>query len=277
MIILQMFPRSPNISISLQPYSTPPGLLQWFREVLAAQGTAVQLFIDPETDLEVGVFLPTIQQQIANALASCQPTPPLPSSPPPPHPQRDPDGSQNRGLPLTTPPHQDQGSNASQSPDYGSGLDEAAFSQLEQSVHATARVQQIDQRDLVYKSTNKNRTRLRRRAEKEALSRSGNRVSRSISRSNRRPQLSAARRVSDSNSDTAGEGPRAEHRSQVVPRGSLSVQRWFDQVTREHGPMKPSLQVKMKKAAMAIAGRRAVQDWQDFFRCWREKGLLGLG
>jgi hypothetical protein len=61
--------------VNFHPRQTSPGLLQWFREVVDKQGVHVQVFIDPETDLELGIFLPTatIKQRIEKALPQEQP------------------------------------------------------------------------------------------------------------------------------------------------------------------------------------------------------------
>jgi len=257
------------MSISLEPYLTPPGLLQWFREVLVEQGSAVQLFLDPETDLEIGVFLPSLKQQISNALALRIP---LPSSPQPLLRQAHVPETQGIGPPPISDQPPAPGSPTQSSQEYGSGLDEAALTQLEQSVHVAVR-SPTNERDLVYKSTNKNRTRLKRLAER-TQSRSRNRVSKSKPRPNRRQQLSAQRVISDSDSDPSIQPVNRDQHSQVVPKALLAIDPWFNEILAKHGPIKPSLQSKMKKTAMAIAGRRAVQDWQDFFQCWREKGLL---
>jgi len=254
------------MSISLEPYPTPPGFLQWFREVLAEQGSVVQLFIDPETDLEIGVFLPTLKQQISYALSPGQP----PGSPPPALRVHD-AGIQDLGLPPTSEQALTRGSPTHSSQEYGSDLDEAALTQLEQSIHAGAG-SPVTTGELVYKSTHKNRRRLKRLAEERARSR--NRVTKSRPRPSRRQQLLAQNVVSESDSDPVIPPANTAQQSQVVPKAPLAIDPWFNEVLARHSTIKPSLQTKMKKAAVAIAGRRAVQDWQDFFQCWREKGLL---
>jgi len=231
------------MTISLQPYTTPPGLLQWFREVLAEQETDVQLFVDPETDLEIGVFLPTqiIKQQISNALGSpCQQAL-----------QQD-DVCLDQNLPPRSNPPQNPTSPHKSGPSsqaYGSDLDEAALTQLEESIQANPGPP-IDPPDLVYLTTSKNRKRLQRRAEKKAKLKA-----RAKGRPNRRKQLSARRVIPDSDSETGG-----EQQMNARPDQALAVDPWFDGVMREHGPIKPLLQSKIKKAAMAVTGRRAVQD-----------------
>ena len=259
------------MSISLEPYPTPPGFLQWFREVLAKQGSVVQLFIDPETDLEIGVFLPTLKQQITNALARRIP---LPSSPQPPPSRAHVAETPDSGPPPTSGQPPAEGSPPQSSQEYGSGLDEAALTQLEQSIHIEAGPP-ITEQALVYKSTNKNRRRLKRLAEKKTQTRSRDRdrVSKSRRRVNRRQHLSALRVVSDSDSDTVIT-LQAKQPSQVVTQAPLTIHPWFDEVISKHGSLKTALQTRIRKAAMAIAGQRAVEDWQDYFQCWREKGLL---
>ena len=187
------------MSISLEPYPTPPGFLQWFREVLAEQGSVVQLFIDPETDLEIGVFLPTLKQQITNALARRIP---LPGSPQPPPSRAHVAETPDSGPPPTSGQPPAEGSPPQSSQEYGSGLDEAALTQLEQSIHVKAGAP-ITAQALMYKSTNKNRRRLKRLAEKKTQTRSRDRdrVLKSRRRVNRRQHLSALRVVSDSDSN----------------------------------------------------------------------------
>jgi hypothetical protein len=38
---------------------SPPGLVQWFRDDMDKQGVNMQIFIDPETDVELVFILPT--------------------------------------------------------------------------------------------------------------------------------------------------------------------------------------------------------------------------
>jgi hypothetical protein len=149
-----------------------------------------------------------------------------------------------------------------------------SLTQLEKSIPVNPQ-QPINEQNLVYQSTSKNRKWQQKRAEKEAkldAVREG-RVAKPTRRSRERKQLSARRVIPDSTDSEAAGEEELRGKSQRDDR-TPAVDPWFDGVIAKHRPLKPSLQSKMKKAAMAIAGRRAVQDWQDFFRCWREKGLL---
>jgi hypothetical protein len=263
------------MSIAFQPsYSTPPEFLSWFSDVLAKQGTDIQLFSHPETELEIGVFLPTLQNKERILYAW------------------------NLPYPLPPPP-------LSSSQEYGSDLDSADLDEVYSTANNAAS-KQGKAGDLVYKTTSRNRKQLRKLAEKKAQREGGggpgrDRVTKSKSKSKSKSKRSAPRRKPLSASrvtDSGGEGEEEEEvveeeeeeeeeeeggeeerqqqpRRQRRQKQALSVDPWFDTVIKEESiQIKPSLQAKMRKSAMAIASRRAVEDWQDFFRCWREKGLL---
>ena len=67
-------PLQPPLMIDFLPWTTPLGSVQWFREVMVDRGVDVQLFADPETGLEMGVFLPTTptKRRILEALGAGQ-------------------------------------------------------------------------------------------------------------------------------------------------------------------------------------------------------------
>jgi hypothetical protein len=56
--------------IDFHSYEAPAGKLQELHKIMVRRGVDVQLFTDPETDLEIGVFLSTtpIRRQIWHAL-----------------------------------------------------------------------------------------------------------------------------------------------------------------------------------------------------------------
>jgi hypothetical protein len=166
-----------EIMVNFHPRQTSPGLLQWFREVMDKQGVHVQVFIDPETDLELGVFLPTatIKQRIEKALRQEQSVsrqasqqqqqgpllPQLLLPPPPPPPlglglaQR---GNEPRGQ--SEPPRLCQA--------YGSDLDETSFWRLEKEIPSRPELPAVASQDLIFRTTNKDRKKLQRQAEKGA-------------------------------------------------------------------------------------------------------------
>lgn len=239
-----------------QPQPAPSEFIEWFYQELDLAGRDVQIFIDPHTDLEIGVFrnTPAIREQV-RALMAPPPRQPLPSSPRP---------SQNPRDDLV-----------SSSREYGSDLDETALIQLEKSIQEEqlqSRLQPhlADCQTLVYTTSGKNKARMRRRAEKEAKKQSAahnSRVVKAAARA-RRAQLSAARVVRDSEDEATADSERALEEELVDP--------WFRDfpLDKEGTLLARIAQAKIKRRAMAIAGPEVVEDWQAFMASWRRNGFL---
>ena len=224
------------MSLNFEPYDADPEAIQWFREVLDNKGCEVQLFRDPYTELELGVFNPTprLKRLIQRALDSRQR---LPSSsqattdgdiPARGAPDRDltPEGTPTREpTPQSTPGRLGP---APASETYGSDLDEADVTQLDAAV-------QPDPDTLVYTATARNKAKIRRRKAKKA-------------------------------------------QSAAVIEGSprpAGIDEWFTKAVAQYNiTIDWGNQTRMREAAIAIAGRKVVLDWQSYYQCWRRRGYL---
>ena len=255
--------------VNFHPRQTSPGLLQWFREVMDKQGVHMQVFIDPETDLELGVFLPTatIKQRIEKALRQEQPVsiqasqqqqqgPLLPQLLLPPPPPPPPLGLAQRG---NEPHGQSEPPRLCQA--YGSDLDETSFSRLEKEIPSRPELPAVASQDLTFRTTNKDRKKLQRQAEKGATKSNavvGGRVAKAKGKEKRQAHaqpLFVARAVDSTASEE---------------ETWFAERMFFQRMIGNEVDISLPLQTKMKNYALAIAGPKAVQDWHD----WRAKRLL---
>jgi hypothetical protein len=261
--------------VNFHPRQTSPGLLQWFREVMDKQGVHVQVFIDPETDLELGVFLPTatIKQRIEKALRQEQPVsrqvsqqqqqgPLLPQLllPPPPPLGLAQRGNKPRGQ--SEPPRLCQA--------YGSDLDETSFWRLEKEIPSRPELPAVASQDLIFRTTNKDRKKLQRQAEKGAAKSNavvGGRVAKGKEKRQARAQPLFVARAVDS---TASEEETANPQPPAVVDPRFAEWIFFQRMMEHEVDISIPLETKMKNYALAIAGPKAVQDWHD----WRAKRLL---
>jgi hypothetical protein len=246
------------MTLDSQPQPAPGEFIEWFRQELDLAGREIQIFIDLDTDLEIGVFrnTPTIRER----LRAPTPRQPLPSSPQP------------------RPAEQQRSS--SQSQEYGSDLDETVLTQLEKSIRddqlqpqPQQQQQPVDLQTLVYTTSGKNKARMKRRVEKEAKRQGAGHNGRGAkattrTRRARRAQLSAARVVLDSEDEAMMESDGALEEELVDP--------WFrDFPSDKRGTLLTrTTQAKIKRRAMAITGPEVVEDWQAFMASWRENGFL---
>ncbi len=247
------------MTLTSQPQPAPSQFIKWFCQELELAGEDIQIFVDPSTDLEIGVFrnIPVIRERLQITIAAPAPRHPLPSSP-------QPQPVLQQGSPSPT-PHATQGGS---SPDYGSDLDEGTLTQLEKSVQGE---QLVDLQGLVHTTSNKNKTFLKRQAEKEAR-RGGavqnGRVAKPTTRARRaqRKQLSATRVVVEDEAMTESDHVHDE----------ALVDQWFAgfPVDQQGTLLTRTKQAKIKRMAMAIGGPEVVEDWQAFMTSWRENGFL---
>jgi hypothetical protein len=248
------------MTVNPQLKVAPAELLQWFYEQLEYEREDVLLFVDPTTDVEIGVFrnTPAMREKF---LAAGRPAPrrPLPGSPRP-------QPALHQRSPCQSPPTEE----VSSSQAYGSEIEGEILTQLEQSIQAN-QPQPTVLEGLVHTTTSRNKTLIKRRAEKRAAKPGAvlhGRVAKPKSRvrQGQRKPRSAERVVPGSDDDASEEAEEEEEVELVDP--------WFRGLLPNGITPERARQAKMIRMAKAIAGPEAVEDWQGFMASWRDNGLL---
>jgi hypothetical protein len=259
------------MEIGWDPLPTRPGALQWFREMMEHQGVQVQVFMEPDTELELACFVPTprLRREIERLRLQQYP---LPSptkeqtslagwvqvqdaqqqAPLQPAAQRD----------ASHPPTSPRSSQA-----YGSEIAESIAEQLEDSLQADpGQVTSIATYNITV--SNRNGKRLKRRAEK--------RLQRENARGVAQRKEKGARRVtsaeyvdSDLDSDSGADIDGQE-------RLSSEAKAWFRMQKEEFqlDVLKTDRQREIYRAARVIAGKQALLNWQDWLNLWQKRGLI---
>jgi hypothetical protein len=230
------------MALCWDPEPADADMIEYFRECLGRKGHALQIFVDPYSGLSLGVFNPTpgLKRQIIIGEA--------------------------RELHL---PESEENSPAEEiaqsSQAYGSDIDEDDVARLQELVQTQPR-QLVNEGDLIYKTSTRNKDRLKRLKVRRT---SGRGVVMLKARQSRKKQPLSMSFVVESDEEGLQQG---EVVVAVVEKG---IDEWFATEIADHKlRIKQTDQRQLRRNAKEIAGAKVATEWQDFFRDWRDKGRL---
>lgn len=257
------------MSLLPQPIpAAPPELVQWFHEALDREGREIQLFIDPVTRLEIGVF----RNNAAMRERMCPVTVSAPQ------PRRTP-------LPSATPCHTDpqpgvaSPGSSSSSQAHGSKLDNAGLAQID---WPRADAPQPDQRKrqplpatgepaLATSTSAGALTRPRRLVRGHA----DEQPMRVTKRARQESPKDVATPVDLSNTGDSSAGRSLDRPESARPPQDLeAIEAWFREAANGMKFPSPAMQATLIARASAIAGIEAAEDWQQYMASWRMNGHL---